>query len=104
MSHTLHSEPVAAGDRVHDIVRGPGAVERLRPDGRIEVRFSIQRSLRVFDAAGRTSASDPITLYWHDPIVFVPEKSEAGYVQQRALAAALRDALRQHRIELKTET
>lgn len=101
MTIMLHGEPVAAGDPVHDILRGAGFVERLRPDGKIEVRFTTHRSLRVFQPDGRTAASDPVTLFWHDPILFVPLKSEAAYVQQRNIAGSIRDALARALVEAK---
>jgi hypothetical protein len=89
----LHGEPVAVGDAVYDILRGAGFIERLRPDGKFEVRFTTTRMLRVFQQDGRPSPGDPILLYWHDPVVFIPLKREAAYVQQRNLSSAIRDAL-----------
>lgn len=99
MNHTLHGDPVAIGDHVHDILRGVGVVELLRADGRIEVRFSAHRSLRVFTPDGRTGAREPITLYWHDPIVFMPIKDEAAYLAQREILSVVRAAMARALIE-----
>lgn len=98
----LHGEPVAVGDAVYDILRGAGFVERLRPDGKFEVRFTTTRMLRVFQQDGRPSPGDPTLLYWHDPVVFIPTKSETAYVQQRNIALAIREAFARALVESKS--
>ncbi|MEB2499546.1 hypothetical protein [Burkholderia cenocepacia] len=79
------------GDAVYDLYFGDGRVHSLTADGQAVVSFG-NRTFTYDDRGvgqhGRRS------LYWHNPILVVPMKSEREWQLQRSLNAAISSVLR----------
>ncbi|MFZ1491126.1 MAG: hypothetical protein WAS51_14405 [Ilumatobacteraceae bacterium] len=88
--------PVLVNDRVYDTQYGWGEVEQLLVDNRAAVVFTVgSKSLRhVYDANGVGTRFKTRTLYWHDPIIAVPAKSDNGWTKIQQICRAVVDTLR----------
>lgn len=76
----LHNEDIFVGDTVYDILEGTGAVASV-DNNRITVKFG-SRTYSYNSEGSRTAGTanrfNPF-LYWHDPIVMIPTKSETKW-------------------------
>lgn len=91
--YKLHSEKVELGDTVYDVSasRGVGRVIMLSSAG-IEVEFS-SGSRTTYNERGIQRGKNRSTLFWRDPIIFVPAKSERVYSAQKTIAATIKNVL-----------
>lgn len=69
----LHEETVNRGDEVYDLVRGRGVVYSIA-DTMFEVDFGNVRVYYSTDGIQRGKAVE--TLFWSEPYVIAPKKSE----------------------------
>ncbi len=86
MAH-LDSDVVELGDTVHDVVLGVGRVSETYADGRFRVNFGTR--LVVYSGSGHSKLNRGRTLYWHDPVVALPTKSDSRWVLMKRLCAAI---------------
>ncbi|SAK62581.1 hypothetical protein AWB76_03272 [Caballeronia temeraria] len=91
----LDGYPVEAGDRVYDLFFGDGVVKNLLPDGRANVAFGV-RSF-TYDERG-VGQHGRRSLYWHNPIILVPQKDDAQWALQRRLNTAIANELQPGRV------
>jgi hypothetical protein len=84
----LDNDPVAYGDHVYDVVYGQGEVIELRPDGRFRVEFSAFRTV-VYNSTGHSKNNRGRTLYWRDPVLVTPTKSDATWTLIQRLVTAI---------------
>jgi len=84
----LDGDPVERGDLVFDVVYGAGQVVEVLPQGRFRVRFG--RRTYTYDENGMRSEWDFRTLYWHDPVIYVPPKAAAKWDRLKRLVAAIK--------------
>lgn len=71
---TLHGYPAKVGESVYDLVWGTGTIAEVLPDARLRVTFATRDY--VFNDAGQSRSVQRPTLYWHNPVMIVPQKSE----------------------------
>lgn len=84
MVTTLDNEPVAQGDTLYAVGQGPGTVTELLSGGKMRVQFSGHggtTTARTFGSDGKQVGAAYRSLYWHDPIVAIPLKSEAKWAR-----------------------
>jgi len=93
MSATLDNEPVAVGDKVFDVCYGPGTVEELLVEDRFRVSFSLNRFV-VFNGDGIAARFPRRTLYWHDPVVAAPMKSDEHWGVLASICRSISDNIR----------
>ena len=94
MMVSLDGDPVALRDTVHDVVYGTGTVVELMPDGRFAVQFMTIGRRNVYNGQGYSRTNRGRTLYWHDPLLFVPQKSDTGWTLIKRLCRAVVDEAR----------
>jgi hypothetical protein len=69
----MDGDDIVPGDAVFDIVYGPGIVQRIDPvQGVFYVRYG--QYAAGYLPSGVNDRSRRRTLYWHDPVVFLPAK------------------------------
>jgi hypothetical protein len=85
----MDGSPVRNGDTVYDVVYGAGQVVELLVDGRFVVALSGGSRRIVFDERGFSKMSRARTLYWHNPFLIVPGKSDADWDRLRRVVGAL---------------
>lgn len=92
--HRLHGEPINIGDIIFDVsaTRGIGRVVNLTRKG-IEVQFGNGGPRIMYKEDGAQLGKSRATLFWRDPILIVPIKSEPLWEHQKKVAIAIRDAL-----------
>lgn len=74
----LDGEDLLPGDAVFDIVYGPGFVHRIDTHAQaFFVRFGNRSA--GYRPDGVSDRAQRRTLYWQDPVVFVPAKSSAKW-------------------------
>lgn len=83
---------VVVGDHVFDVsaTRGPGVVTNVT-DSSLEVVFG--NITVVYDNTGIQRGKNRRTLYWRDPVIVVPLKSEAKWSKLVAAVNAVREAM-----------
>jgi hypothetical protein len=86
MAH-LDGDSIELGDAVYDVVLGVGRVVEVFADGRFRVGFTARAV--VYTGTGHSKLNRGRTLYWHDPIVAVPTKSDSRWVLIKRLCAAV---------------
>lgn len=70
----MDGDDIVPGDAVFDIVYGPGIVHRIDPvQGVFYVRYG--QYAAGYLPSGVNDRSRRRTLYWHDPVVFLPAKN-----------------------------
>ena len=85
----LNNEPVMENDKVYDLVLGYGTVVSLR-FGEIHVRFA--SGIRItYDGTGHYGGVR--RLYWHNPVVVEPPKSQRGWDALTGCIAAIKTFL-----------
>ena len=87
MQHMLDNDPVEVGDKVYDLVFGTGEVSELKVDGRFRVRFAT--GAHVYDRTGIRVDANNRTLFWHNPVVTVPQKDDTHWSVARRLCEAM---------------
>lgn len=87
----LDSSPVNVGDSLYCTVLGPGVAEVVGPST-VAMRFASSGQLTQYDDGG-IGPWRRRTLYWADPVVFIPPKDQNAWNQTKALLLALRDFL-----------
>lgn len=92
--HTLDGEQVVVGDFLYDTQYGRGQVEQLLVDNRVVVLFSGLNRRHVYNSEGVGTRFHVRTLYWHDPIIVVPAKSDTGWLKIQQVCLAVIAALR----------
>lgn len=92
--YRLHNEPIKVGDIVFDVsaTRGIGRVVNLTRKG-IEVQFGNGGPRIMYKDDGAQLGKSRATLFWRDPVILIPVKSESLWEHQKAVAIAIRDAL-----------
>jgi len=93
-THVLDGDPVNLGDTVHDVVYGVGEVVELKVEGRFRVRFAGNK-FYVYDGNGVRADARQRTLYWHDPVLVIPNKDDISWTLARGLCRAMIDKLRE---------
>lgn len=88
MAASLDGELVVVGDRVYDMVWGPGVVAQLQLSGNFVVRFAGTRT-STYTSAGVNTRYPGRTLYWRDPIIVTPVKDEARWTLIQQLVAGI---------------
>jgi len=90
----LDGYDVIVGDTVHDVAFGPGKVVSLRDlDDKFEVRF-VQGNSGLYRTTGIGPALQRRTLFWTDPVLFVPSKDPARTRLMIQLAVAINTVVR----------
>ena len=92
--HKLDNDDIALGDKVYDVMYGPGEVVELKVEGKFRVRFAT--GMHVYDERGVRVDSKFRTLYWHDPVVVLPEKDDIRWALAKRLCTAMIEELRAH--------
>ncbi|NML34525.1 hypothetical protein [Paraburkholderia antibiotica] len=87
----LDGYDVDPGDLVYDLFFGDGIVRNLTADGRAVVAFGPRAFTYNESGVGQHGKR---SLYWHNPILLVPMKSETQWGLQRALNQAIAQTLR----------
>ena len=93
----LDGQAIAIGDTVYDVAYGSGQVTELLVDDRFRVRFA-DGSYHVYTPEGITHHFANKTVFWHNPIVAVPMKSDTLWGAAAAIAHAVVEALRNARV------
>lgn len=91
----LHNEQVVKGDRVYDLMEKDGQVTVVG-ESEITVRFANSRSYsynKTGKRMGNVPARLPVLLYWHNPIVVVPAKSEKIWGALKEILFSAKDTL-----------
>lgn len=90
----MDGEAILVGDFVFDMQHGGGAVTALHvPDGLLMVRFSsIPITFKYKENGVRDGASNR-TLFWRNPVVIAPTKSETVWGELSLLIPTIRDVL-----------
>lgn len=84
----LDGEDILPGDAVFDIVYGPGYVHRIDNNTQaFFVRFGNRSA--GYRPDGVSERAQRRTLYWQDPVVFVPAKSQAKWALLLRMTRAL---------------
>jgi hypothetical protein len=83
----LDNDAIGLGDTVYDVVFGVGRVVEIFADGRFLVGFTSRRV--VYSSTGHSKMNRGRTLYWHDPIVAIPTKSDSRWLLMKRLCAAI---------------
>jgi hypothetical protein len=87
----LDGSPVNVNDSVYCTVLGPGTV-MVAGASTVGVQFASSGQLTQYDDGG-IGPWRRRTLYWADPVVFIPQKDQNKWNQTKALLLALRDFL-----------
>lgn len=87
----LDGYEVDPGDPVYDLFFGDGRVANITADGRAVVAFGPR--VFTYDERG-VGQHGRRSLYWHNPVLLVPMKSEASWSLQRRLNMAIAGELR----------
>jgi hypothetical protein len=92
----LDNDPVRVGDVVHDITYGTGRVTELfNENATFRVLFSAHNNRQiVYSRYGTSRVSFGRTLYWHDPIMVIPRKSEINWMKVRAVCVTVYNAMK----------
>ena len=88
---TLDGSPVEIGDSLYCTVLGPGVAEVVGAST-VGVRFASSSQLTQYDNGG-LGPWRRRTLYWDDPVVFIPPKDQERWSYTKSLLLALRDFL-----------
>lgn len=86
---TMDGEAVKIGDEVYDILFGTGTVYELTVDNRLKVRFSGVGREGIYNTSGVSGRWNARTLYWRDPVLVPPVKSDANWTRIRAICLAV---------------
>lgn len=74
----MDGDDIQPGDAVFDIVYGPGFIHRIDTHAQaFFVRFGNRSA--GYRPDGVSDRAQRRTLYWQDPVVFVPSKSQAKW-------------------------
>lgn len=85
---------VLVGDSVYDVAMGAGQVVSLRDlNDRFEVRFSDGRSC-LFSTSGIGPFIQRRSLYWCDPVTFIPSKDPKRVRIMRDLSLAINTVIK----------
>jgi hypothetical protein len=87
----LDGSPVNAGDPLYCTVLGPGVAEVVGAST-VGVRFASSGQLTQYDDGG-IGPWRRRTLFWADPVVFIPPKNQNNWNYTKAMLLALRDFL-----------
>lgn len=90
---TMDGSSVAVGDAVYDTIYSDGEVFEITLDNRIKVRFPDGREM-TYTTAGVSVRFGARTLYWKDPVIAVPLKTDTKWDQARDLCTAIVGVLR----------
>ncbi len=93
MPVTMDGDEVAVGDRLYDICLGAGEVTQMLTAGRFSVRFLGDGREQAFTGDGMSPRSHIRTLYWHDPVIVVPRKSDARWDELKRIGVAVAGVL-----------
>lgn len=89
MPVTLDGETVDLGDRLFDLVHGQGVVvETYALSNQFRVEFGNDKRV-VYDGVGMSRFFRTRTLYWHDPMIALPVKSDRGWLRIKNICAAV---------------
>ena len=93
----MDSEPLLIGDRVYDVVFGTGLVDRLAEgENRFWVIFGNRNESYDANGNGRFGVR---TLYWHNPFIIAPHKSESTWELMGKLIDATSNVLKAHNVK-----
>lgn len=92
--HMMDGAGVAIGDSVFDTALGTGKVEELLLDNRIIVRFYPSNRRAAYGTSGVAHGKQFRTLYWHDPVLFIPLKNEPKWQQMKRIFMSIAAELR----------
>ena len=88
----LDNEPLLIGDRVFDIVFGIGTVDKiLDQENRFWVIIGDRNESYDSNGNGRFNVR---TLYWHNPFIIAPHKSDAKWELMGRIIEAVSGILR----------
>lgn len=90
----MDGSPVLVNDAVFDTQYGTGEVEQILIDNRFTVLFSGLNRRVTYNGSGLSARFQVRTLFWHDPIIAVPAKSDANWLKIKQIATVLVSALR----------
>jgi hypothetical protein len=79
MQPTLDGEAVSGTEPLHDVVYGPGVVVQTLTEARFRVYFAASGRTVTYDSLGVSYKLGVRTLYWKNPIVVIPPKSDAKW-------------------------
>lgn len=79
MQPTLDGEAVSIHEIVYDVIYGEGAVVQLLTNQRFRVFFSRTGGTVTYDSAGVSFKLGARTLYWKNPIITIPPKSDTKW-------------------------
>jgi len=85
---SMDSFPIIVGDNVHDTAYGPGRVVTLMSGNRFQVAFPQGRSY-VYNDGGVNSRFTIRTLFWRDPVIAVPTKTDDDWTAIRNVCSAV---------------
>jgi hypothetical protein len=85
MQPTLDGEAVGGTDVLFDVIYGPGTVVQTLTEGRYRVYFPSSGRTVTYDSVGTSYKLGVRTLYWKNPIISIPPKSDAKWALILAL-------------------
>jgi hypothetical protein len=88
---TLDGSEVEVGNPIYCTVLGPGTVELVNPSS-VGVRFASSGQITQYETGG-IGPWRRRTLFWADPIVFVPPKNQDAWNYTKSMLIALREML-----------
>lgn len=89
MPVTLDGEAIDLGNTVFDLVHGQGkVVETYALSNQFRVEFGNSKMV-VYDGLGMSRFFKTRTLFWHDPFIALPVKSDVGWLRIKNICAAV---------------
>lgn len=93
----MDGDVVLVGDTVFDVLFGTGTVTELLVDDRFRVKFPNKNQPMTYSTTGIGVRYSERTLYWHDPVITIPFKSEPKWLALRPVVTDLVNSLRLNR-------
>ena len=85
---------VVVGDAVYDVLHGSGEVFEILVDKNFRVRFGAANVHHTYGESGHGVRYRARTLFWHNPIIAVPSKTDTGWQKIREICTAVVNTLR----------
>jgi hypothetical protein len=89
MPHVMDGDPVLLNDMVHDTALGNGRVVELLLDNRFVVQFYPSQRRVTYRTDGVAANRQHRSLYWHDPVLLIPTKSEPRWLLIRRMCMGI---------------
>lgn len=88
----MDNELILPGDRVYDVVFGIGTVDKVL-DGENRLWVALGNRIEAYDSNGN-GRFGVRTLYWHNPFIIAPHKSEAKWELMGRIIESVSNVLR----------